>query len=520
MLSRCADTTVILATNRHVAVLDIDVEDLPPALAPKGSQIELEAVFRSGQGPQKEKAYPARILAADSSGDFSNDLAFLLVEGVAQPPTRIDVTTKSDTTEGMAYTGAGFPFGGMLTRVNESKGNPGVTITRGGISRLVRDDHGHLDLFQVDGSLQPGNSGGPIVEEKTGKFIGVVVAKMGTVDTIGYVVPAEEVRRALAGRVGALDLTLKAIQPTSADLQVKAQIVDPKSGVQGVLIHAVAAGAGTISPNGDGSWPPLPNSKPVELQRDPKFAMASGIVQVALSGQGAAARKILIQSAHRDKAGKLIYSKPKEIELPEKPGHIMVSSEVLRILRSIERKSLTMLGALVDPEKDCKLTKDEENMKIKIEVPGGKIRTLAPLMKTRFNKSKPLHNAPMALVDVEGDFGAMVEVTGDMTPGSTLPKDRQGNDLVFTFQGAGLILYQDKDNFIRLERTAGVSLSDLHPIHKVLFEVVKDGKQVENHVYPPVPEGTVYLVLARRKGRVQCGFSQNLTQSADSHHAG
>jgi regulation of enolase protein 1 (concanavalin A-like superfamily) len=189
----------------------------------------------------------------------------------------------------------------------------------------------------------------------------------------------------------------------------------------------------------------------------------------------------------------------------------MVSSEVLRILRSIERKSLTMLGALVDPEKDCKLTKDEENMKIKIEVPGGKIRTLAPLMKTRFNKSKPLHNAPMALVDVEGDFGAMVEVTGDMTPGSTLPKDRQGNDLVFTFQGAGLILYQDKDNFIRLERTAGVSLSDLHPIHKVLFEVVKDGKQVENHVYPPVPEGTVYLVLARRKGRVQCGFSQNLT---------
>ena len=164
--------------------------------------------------------------------------------------------TKSDTTEGMAYTGAGFPFGGMLTRVNESKGNPGVTITRGGISRLVRDDHGHLDLFQVDGSLQPGNSGGPIVEEKTGKFIGVVVAKMGAVDTIGYVVPAEEVRRALAGRVGALDLTLKAIQPTSADLQVKAQIVDPKSNVQGVLIHAAAAGAGTISPNGDGSWPP------------------------------------------------------------------------------------------------------------------------------------------------------------------------------------------------------------------------------------------------------------------------
>ena len=111
---------------------------------------------------------------------------------MTQAPTPINVNEKSDTTEGMAYTGAGFPFGGILSKVNESKGNPGVTITRGGIARLVKDDHGYVDLFQVDGSLQPGNSGGPIVEEKTGKFIGVVVAKMGAVDTIGFVVPADK----------------------------------------------------------------------------------------------------------------------------------------------------------------------------------------------------------------------------------------------------------------------------------------------------------------------------------------
>ncbi len=499
---------VTVVTNRHV--IDLDISELPPKLAPKGSKVELEVVFRSGQGPQKEQPLPAEVLAADSSGDFSNDLAFLLVEGVKQAPTPVNILTKSDTTEGMAYTGAGFPFGGMLTIVNQSKSNPGVTITRGGIARLVRDDHGHLDLFQVDGSLQPGNSGGPIVEEKTGKFIGVVVAKMGAVDTIGFVVPAEEVRQTFAGRVGALLLTLQNIQKTSANLQIKAQIVDPKGNVQGVLIHAAAASAGTVSPKSVGTWPPLPNSTPVELQRDPKVAMASGNVQIALSGEGAAARKVLIQSAHRDTKGKLVYAKPREIELPEKPGRILLSGETLRMLKALERKSLGMLGPLVNGEKDDKLTKDEDNMKIKIEVPGGKIRTLAPLIRTKFNKNKPLHNAPMALIDVEGDFGAIVEVTGDMKPGSTLPKDRQGNDLVFTFQGAGLLLYQDKDNFVRLERTAGVSLASLQPIHKVLFEVVKDGKQVENHVYPPVPEGPVYLRLERRKGRVLCGFSQNL----------
>ena len=232
------------------------------------------------------------------------------MKGVKNPPTPLSVFAKSDTTEGMAYTGAGFPLGGMLGKITESKGNPSVTITRGGIAALRRDDHGHVDLFQVDGSLQPGNSGGPIVEEKTGKLIGLAVAKVGSVDTIGFVVPAEELRRTLAGRVGGLDLTLKTLADKNAHLVVKAQIVDPKGAVQKVMVHVAPASAGAISPNSDGTWPPLPNTTGVELKRDPKLAMASGDVQVALSGEGAAARKIVIQTAHRDNRGKLVYSKP------------------------------------------------------------------------------------------------------------------------------------------------------------------------------------------------------------------
>ena len=110
----------------------------------------------------------------------------------SSPPKPINVFARSDTTEGMAYTGAGFPLGGMLGKITESKGNPSVTITGGRIAALRRDDPGQIALFQVDGSLQPGNSGGPIVEEKTGKFVGVAVAKVGAVDTIGFVVPADK----------------------------------------------------------------------------------------------------------------------------------------------------------------------------------------------------------------------------------------------------------------------------------------------------------------------------------------
>jgi Trypsin-like peptidase domain len=498
---------VFLATNRHVAVIDLD--EIPPSLLPKGTKPQLEAVFRSGQGAQQEQTLPVEILAADTSDEFSTDLAILAVRKVKRPPTPVNINASSDTTEGMAYTGAGFPLGGMLAKITDSKGNPSVTITRGGIGAVRRDDYGQIELYQVDGSLQPGNSGGPIVEEKTGKLIGVAVAKVGAVDTIGFVVPAETLRKTLAGRVGALDLTLKGLQKSNADLEIKAHIVDPKGTVQSVLVHAASASTGKVSPNSDGTWPPLPNTTAVELKREGRAA--SGVVQVALAGEGAAARKILIQTAHRDQRGQLVYSKPREIDLPEKPGRVLVSGQMLKILKTIQRKTLSMLGQLVDPEKDCKLTKDEDNMKIKIEIPGGKVRSLAPYVVTRLNKKKPLHNAPMALIDVEGDFAALVEVTGEWSPGTKLPKDRQGNEIPFTFNGAGLLLYQDKDNFVRFERSQGVAVDSLQPIHKVLFEVVKDGHHVENQSYPQVPEGPVYLLIMRRKGRVVCGASLNMT---------
>ena len=127
--------TVILATNRHVAV--VDLSELPPSVVPKGTKPEFEAVFRSGQGPQQEQALPAQIIAADTTDDFSTDLAILVVKGVKRPPTPINVQIKSDTTEGMAYTGAGFPLGGMLSKVNDNKGNPSVTITRRSDRRLA-----------------------------------------------------------------------------------------------------------------------------------------------------------------------------------------------------------------------------------------------------------------------------------------------------------------------------------------------------------------------------------------------
>src|SRR5262249_52408322 len=160
--------------------------EVPPGAVAPGSKPELEAVFRSGLGSQQEQALHADIIAADLSDSRNTDLAFLMVKGLKNPPAPIDPMVQIEPTEGMTYLGAGFPLGGLLSKVTESKGNPSVTITGGRISRLARDEHGQLALLQVDGSLQPGNSGGPIIDEQTGKLLGVAVAKVGSVDTIGF----------------------------------------------------------------------------------------------------------------------------------------------------------------------------------------------------------------------------------------------------------------------------------------------------------------------------------------------
>ena len=341
-----------------------------------------------------------------------------------------------------------------------SKGNPSVTITQGRIASLRRDDRGQLSLIQLDGPIMPGDGGGPIVEEELARLS--AGCRRGTCDGLfdrsasGQIGVGRTNRildslrrsppRGLAGRIGALSVSLESVRQGTLDLQVKAQVVDPKGTVKAVLVRMAPTTAGGIVPDADGTWPALPGTKEVELEHDRVTSSASGKVQVVPDGRP---QRSSPGYAHRYKSGPPVYSKPREIELPEHPGQILLSNDMRRLLMAREHDSLAMLGPLIDPDKDCKLVKDAVDMKITIEVPG-KLHTLSPAISSRLEKKKPLHNAPFTVTEVDSDFAAVVEVSGEILPGPTLPKDRRGNDFAFTFQSAGLLLYRDRDNFIRL----------------------------------------------------------------------
>jgi S1-C subfamily serine protease len=486
---------VFLATNRHVA--DAETDD--------GGKADITAVFRSGQGKALEQELPAEIVAIDHSRELNHDLAILRVRGLTRPIVPINLYDQTVPTLQTKYSAYGFPYGPML---NLNNGNPAITVSGGTVSSLLRDEHGQLVSLKVDGALHPGNSGGPLIDEQ-GRLVGVAVAKVEFTDNIGFAIPAADLREVLAGRVGAMRLLITKSKTPTPDLQVRAQLVDPNGRIKRVkVLVAPAHGAAALAPTADGSWPALPGAVPVDLSVDK--AVAKGQVQVALGQTGPDARRVLIQTSHVDEAGKTILSAPRSWVLPETDGPISDGGKIEELRNRLQRKSIAKLGPLVedgDPktENECELTKDEKNHLITISIPAKHVASLSPTVKNK--ESKPVHNAPRTLTEVEGDFAAFVEVSGDINPGLDAIRDPRGRNLKICHQSGGLLVYQDKDNFMRLERacrTVGVI-----QLRELLVEVVRHGTE-KAYYYIPLPgdpKAPMILFVVRSGDRFQCLFS-------------
>jgi hypothetical protein len=189
---RSQDDTAWVVTNHHV-IAPLQPDEMPgrrmPA-RPRGpvppSAVDLTAVFRSGT-PQ-EQVVRATLVADDAK----NDLAVLKVTGVRDAPRPIDCKRTPKLVETMTIWAFGFPFGADL---DPRKANPAITVTKGTVSSLRLDARGELSVVQIDGDLNPGNSGGPIVDE-TGALVGVAVAKVDKTQ-IGFAVPVKVLNQLL-----------------------------------------------------------------------------------------------------------------------------------------------------------------------------------------------------------------------------------------------------------------------------------------------------------------------------------
>ena len=149
--------------------------------------------------------------------DRVHDIALLQIDGAALPGLTL---RDSDTVrEGQAIAFMGFPIGGALgfspvthrgmvssiTAISLPAAN-GQQLTER-VIRSLRD--GTFNIFQLDATAYPGNSGGPLFDADSGEVLGVInmVFVKGTKESaltnpsgITYAIPSNFIRNLVQGR--------------------------------------------------------------------------------------------------------------------------------------------------------------------------------------------------------------------------------------------------------------------------------------------------------------------------------
>lgn len=146
--------------------------------------------------------------------DEAHDLALLRIEGPAAPALAVGDSGRVREGDDLAFTG--FPIGGVLGYSPVTHRATVSSITPAALpspsarqlqERAVRGlRNGTFEIFQLDATAYPGNSGGPLFDPNTGEVLGVLnmVLIKGTRESalsqpsgIAYAIPARFVRELL-----------------------------------------------------------------------------------------------------------------------------------------------------------------------------------------------------------------------------------------------------------------------------------------------------------------------------------
>ncbi len=145
----CIDRSGLFVTNAHVVAGAVEGKG--------GVRLVLEIGLKS------QRSLRAKVLRADDD----LDLALLKVDA-NDGMTPLELGKDAGLAETAPVVTFGFPFGRNLTVRNEPY--PDISVTPSRITALRRKE-GRLEGVQFDGQLNPGNSGGAVLDE-SGRVIG------------------------------------------------------------------------------------------------------------------------------------------------------------------------------------------------------------------------------------------------------------------------------------------------------------------------------------------------------------
>ena len=145
---------------------------------------------------------------------------------------------------------------------------------------------------------------------------------------------------------------------------------------------------------------------------------------------------------------------------------------------------------VIDPDGDCRVLLDRAENRATIFVPGA-----AHLLSADIGRM----NAPRILRDIRGEFEVRVKVTGAGHPGG-----RGTTTQYAPYHGAGLLLWQDPENYVRLEIAADIRKGKVTPYAN--FELRQAGLLATSRGLK-IEDGTTDLRLRRRGDEIHGAFS-------------
>jgi S1-C subfamily serine protease len=171
-------------TNHHVVSgEEVDIRADGRRVTIKATIERIDVVFASGQ------RFQATLFASDPE----MDLAVLSIGGNGLPYVPLGDSDAVET--GAQVRALGFPFGREIEvgRSEAAETAPQTSITPGSVAAIRNGDDEQPRYLQVTNALNPGNSGGPVVDED-GYALGVASMRIAKADRTGFAIAINRVK--------------------------------------------------------------------------------------------------------------------------------------------------------------------------------------------------------------------------------------------------------------------------------------------------------------------------------------
>jgi len=243
------ESSGLIVTNAHVVGL------LDPASKAKPRRIDV--VLNSGT--PNATTLPAKLIVVDSTSDLA-----LLEVPTAPAQAKLKVTPAKDLKVTQRVYVCGFPLG--------EQANKNLTINPTNVSSLHRGNDGIVNKVQVNGGMDHGNSGGPVIDPQ-GNVVGVSFSGFENT-SLKFAIPGESVHALLQGRVSGISVNNEAVSRTGRlYLPVTVTTLDPRQRITRIAFDYWVAPSNQPAPPPSDQQPNLGNTtsprRTVEADYDP-----------------------------------------------------------------------------------------------------------------------------------------------------------------------------------------------------------------------------------------------------------